>query len=389
MSLARKLRRRRATIAGGLVGLIIIFTFVISLIAPDLGTRSSAPVSDVIPTLRPTAIVVPTPDPAPQLAGAAPYIHSSGYFRTFRPAGSDWTISEGQSAEDGGIVRVVFQSTRRLVVIHNYIQPGVEYETPQSLSENYLTEQHFAGAWIDYDAWQETGRAVSDTDVVADFTLESEGIAYLGRTIDRVVDGWLYATRLVVPGNDPALLDLLEGYVRAGFQGYPELQALDLLWPVFIDQQAGYMLKHSAQWEQVAGGVGRPVTFVVNTQDGRNTIRVWTEPATPVGSADQAATWLMSTDPTLTVLDMRPAQRGAGTGFEVAYTFRDTAGDPHSGLALLLNDAAGTLFAVTLQIVAPEVNLFNAQDLLPAVSQARTALQQGFLVLPEGDRSGT
>ena len=42
MSASRKRSRQRATILGGLVGGMIIFTFVVSLIAPDIGTRTSA-----------------------------------------------------------------------------------------------------------------------------------------------------------------------------------------------------------------------------------------------------------------------------------------------------------------------------------------------------------
>ncbi len=52
MSLSRKRAQRRATMIGVVIGFIIIFTFVISLIAPDLGSRSSNNNID-FPTLTP------------------------------------------------------------------------------------------------------------------------------------------------------------------------------------------------------------------------------------------------------------------------------------------------------------------------------------------------
>jgi hypothetical protein len=126
MSLSRKRSHQRATALGVVVGLVVIFTFVIGLINPDLGSRStSSSNSSVTDTPSATKVIVPTPDPDPHLGGELPYIHSSGYFQTFRPAGSDWVFDEGESVNASTSAKVVIQSPQRLVVIHNYIQPGV------------------------------------------------------------------------------------------------------------------------------------------------------------------------------------------------------------------------------------------------------------------------
>lgn len=378
---SRKQNRRRATIIGSVIGVIIIFSFVITLIAPDLGTSSTT--SDaVFNTPEPTAIIIPTPDPDPQLGGAAPFIHNSGVFSAFRPAGGDWTVTESGPDANTGIVRVVMQSPARLAVIHNYIQPGVEYETLDSLSANLLTANHFASAWSDYDTWVETNRAVTDDAVIVDFDLESESVAYAGRSLDWVQDSRLFATRLVVPANNAALLDLLQPYVLAQFTMLPGIAALPVEWPAYIEQSTGYVLKYPAGWQQVAGGPGRPVTFSTTSDQGELVIRTWAAPDRRLESREQVAVWLASVESTAEALTIAPVEQRGGTGYEVAYTFIDTAGDARSGLVLLVNDADDTLFAVNLQTTLLDRDLLTVDDVPASVRDAIRALREGFVILP-------
>lgn len=378
---SRKQNRRRATIIGSVIGAIIIFSFVITLIAPDLGMSSTT--SDAIfNTPEPTAIIVPTPDPAPQLDGAAPFIHSSGIFSAFRPASSDWTVTESGPDPSSGIVRVVMQSPARLAVIHNYIQPGVEYETLDSLSANLLNASHFASAWSDYDAWIETNRTVTDDAVIVDFALESEGVAYTGRSLDWTQDSRLFATRLVVPANNVALRDLLQPYVLAQFTMLSGIAALPVEWPAYIDQSAGYVLKYPTGWQQVAGGPGRPVTFSTTSDQGELVIRTSTTSDQRIESREQVAAWLASVESTAESLTIAPVEQRGGTGYEVAYTFIDAAGDARSGLVLLVNDADDTLFVANLQTMLLNRDLLTADNLPTSVSDAIRALREGLVILP-------
>ncbi len=97
MNKSKRRGQRRATLLGASIGMIIIVTFVLTLVAPDLGSRSSSSEIDPFATPRPTELIIPTPDPNPQLEGRPVYIHSSGLFQTFMPAGSDWYVDEGES----------------------------------------------------------------------------------------------------------------------------------------------------------------------------------------------------------------------------------------------------------------------------------------------------
>ena len=394
MSLSQKRNQRRATFIGALLGFIIIITFVISLIAPGSNSRRSSSGDNTFPTLTPygtglppTPVIIPTVDPNPQLEGELPYIHSTGLYQTFRPAGNDWVINEGQGAD--GTASVVIQSPARLAVIHNYIRPGVQYENAEALSTDFLTENHFVDAWSEYDSWMETGRTISDNKVFVDFDLSSAGNQYLGRAIAWVDNGWLYVTRMVVPSNNPALLALLQKYVLSEFVGYPQLQVLPEFWPAYSDQELGFLLKHPAGWLVVAGSKGRQVTFDVPVDSGKTTVRVWATADKPIDDETQAQAWLTETESTATVVAIEPAQRVLGTGFQIAYTYRDTAGDSHSGLMMMLNDDHNALFTANLQATPPDMNWLDAQTLSEMDGETAQALISGFIVLPDIARTPT
>jgi len=387
MASRKKRRQRRATIIGAIIGSIIIFTFVLSLTAPDLGRRSSSSGDDVVfNTPPPTPLVAPTPDPNPQLTGQPPYIHSSGYFQTFRPAGADWIIDEGEPVNASATARVVIQSPRRLVVIHNYIQPGVQYETPAALSTGYLTPEHFAGAWIDYDSWEEIGRRIVDDRVIVDFELVSQGIDYLGRSTSSLLEDWLFVSRIIVPANNPDLLALLDELVTPAFTGFAPLLALPVDWPAYIDQRLGFVLKHPATWAQVAGSPGRPVTFNLPSGNTIERVRLYTEADQLLASPDDAEAWVRNAENVESIQGIEPVEREAGRGYLVAYQFIDTAGDPHSGLVALLNDDAQTLFVANLQIEPAGINLLDADTVPDDYTSARQSLVDGLLVLPDGAR---
>lgn len=391
MSYKRKRNRQTTKIVGSMIGLILVFTFVLSLLNIDI--RSSSDDSGIITVTPlgtpppPTPVIIPTPDPDPQLAGKLVYIHSSGYFQTFQPAGDDWFSDEALDTSTSALARVAFQSVTRLAVIHNYIQPGVEFDSLESLSQNYLTEGHFAGAWSDYDNWQETGRTITENAVIVNFTLVTGGHAYLGRTVVKLDNAWLYVTRLVVPNNNPALLDLLEQMVIPAFTGYHTLQELPQTWPTYIDRQLGFLLKYPYSWQQVAGGIGRPVTFKPLPDQPWPIVRLWTEPDSLIESDSQANLWIAIANPTAKALEVAPVERQDGRGFQVAYTFRDSAGDAHSGLVTLLNDAEGQLYVADLQIDSAGVNLLHDTEKLDTNDrEAQQAVSTGFIVLPPESR---
>jgi hypothetical protein len=390
MTLNRKRSRRRATFVGAVVGSILIFTFVLTLIAPDLASRrsdgSSAADSDVIGADF---------NPDLPIEVEAPYIHSSGFFQTFQPVGSAWELSEFMSGEPLVYPSVFIRDATTSVVVHHYVQPGVVYDSGDALSQNYLTIQYFASQWQQYDKWLETVRAVDGDTVTVDFELESAGEEYLGRDISRLQDSWLYVTRLVVPADNADLLTELQNKALPAFIGYQDLQGMTERWPVYTDQQLGFALKHAPGWSIQTGDAGRPVTFEVPLAAGQPEVMVRMEamPGQPLAADDEAEAWLADhladkDAADITVVAGETVTRQFGSGYALAYQYREPSGDQRSGLAVLLNDARGTLFLANLDLDAPGANMLDVEDPvltgdMPLLNvETWQAVREGFIVLP-------
>ncbi|MBN2306225.1 MAG: hypothetical protein JXQ72_17210 [Anaerolineae bacterium] len=394
MSYKRKRNRQITRIVGSLIGIVLVFTFVLSLLNIDSANNNSP---DDFPTVTPygtpvplptnTPVIIPTPNPDPQLVSGPVYVHGSGYFQAIQPVGEDWIVNENPGGAST-FASVAIQNLKWLAVILHEVQPGVEYETFDSLSENYLTTAYFANVWSEYDSWRETGRTVTGNAVTVDFALVLTENDYLGQTIMWLDNGWLYSTRLVTPANNPDLLALLADRALSAFKGYHDLQDLPQTWPVYLDRELGYLIKRPSYWRALAGDVGRPVTFSSSPENAAQRVRIWTEPDRPLASEEDVTAWLAKADPVREPLAITETVRETGSGYTVAYTYRDTKGDPHSGLITLLNDAAGTLYAADFQAESPGINLLDEIEGLSALDiEARNAVANGFMILPPEARA--
>jgi hypothetical protein len=387
-------QRTRQLIATG-VGLVIVFVFVAGLIGPftNNDTNDNTNTNDFEPTSTPRP-ALPDPDLNPQLTGEAPRIQRSGYFQSFWPAGSDWQVSDEPieiDPETGTLtVGLVLNSTLAGAVIHTFMSQG-NYDSIDSLNTK-LDLTYYSGVWgptattDGYDSWEPTANRVEGDTIITDFDLVSNGLPYLGRDITRLTPGWLYITRLVVPENNPALLDLLQQLVIPSFIGFTELQQLPAEWPIYADQQLGFVLKYpETGWEVAVGNEGQPATlnFTADTYDGR--VRLWAVPNQPITTPEEASAWLMSEDSHAAILGTEVITRERGTGFLVSYTTQDTD-NRYSGLAALINDASGTLYVAILWVKDPDINLLDLENLPPALLDVHTAVTQGFIILPPESR---
>lgn len=391
MSIRKRRNRRRATVIGMFMGIIMVLSMMIGLLSPlRSGSSGSTTFHTPTPFLspEPTDIIIPTPDVEPSLDGEPVYIHPSGYFQTFQPAGRDWQVAQDPDAvnADPTYAGIVLQNLDRLAVIHTYLQQGVEYTSLESLSENYFTAAEFDTNWGQYDEWIETGRTVTGEHLIINFDLSLEEFNYLGRTIAWLDNNFLYVARVVVPDNNPTLLDLLAERLAQTFKGYHDAQELPRSWPVYIDRTSGFMLKHGSGWGMIAGGEGRPTTFRVPYGQ----VRVMTESDQPFETIEQAEQWVINTEQGVTILNSDTIDREMGTGYAVGYTYQDAAGDPHSGLAVLLTGAEDTAYIANAQIEPPDVNLLVPGDNMNAIYyELRQSLTQGFMVLPDEARTAS
>ncbi len=384
-------RARRATLFGAAVGVLIIITYVITLVAPDLGSSNSSSSSlDNPQQVEPTQIRIPEPIANPQIGGNPPFVHSTGYFQTLWPAGADWYLDSAPA--DATTYGAVFKSGQQVAVLHTYISQGVSYDSLESLSQDYLTESYFAQVWsgdetvTGYENWTETGRQITDNAVVTYFDLKSQGASFLARDITRIDGNWLVVARIVVPANNLPLMNEIGKLIVPSFFIYHDLLNLPAEWPTYVDQASGFMIKYPQTWERVAGRTGENVT-VKPVANENFRILAWAVPDQSLASAEDAAAWVVQTEPTASVLQTVELQHEFGGGYAVSYRYQDEAGALHSGLMALLNDSNNNLMVARLRVKQSDVDLLNADGLSSELSEARQIVLEGFIALPIKSRA--
>jgi hypothetical protein len=129
----------------------------------------------------------------------------------------------------------------------------------------------------------------------------------------------------------------------------------------------------------IAGGAGKPTTFRIPSGQ----VRVWSEPDQIIASSEEAEQWIAENETGVTILSSASIEHEMGTGYQVAYSYRDTTGDLHSGLVVLLVGRDGVLNIAKAQIETPDVNLLEIDETVSALNyEAARALTEGFIVLP-------
>ncbi len=360
---------------------LIIGSLLLTTVAPaltGLQDSSSPPTQQpqaAEPTLAP--VTFPTPDPSgPMVAVASIHIHPSAVFYVAHPQGFSATPTTQHN-----IASVSLVDPQRYSVVHAYVQ---QYDAPQSVSdldaEN--TPGVSAASWSEYDNWVETGRGIRDDRLVIDFELTLGQNTYLARHITWPAaeePTWVYILRLVVPGNYTALLDELEARIIPSYHLLPDSLSVPLAWPAVVDPTSGYTIRYPDTWQYIDGGWGRITTL--SGSEATLTLSGSDEQITEEMAAQE---WVMAARPGAEVLAVNAIERAYGAGFAVAYGFADADGEPHSGLALLLNGADRRLVSASLRLPAGGVNLLEDTD--EAYTEVRSMLGT-FAVLPAGAMS--
>ena len=337
---------------------MIIGSMLLSTVAPNLRTPNVAqpqePISmDTTPT--PTAVTFPTPDPAgPHLTATGIYVHPSGTFQLMQPQG--W-LAAPTSTET--IASVSLVNNGLLSVVHAYIQAYTYPQEVTALDAENSAEQ-LASSWSAYDAWRETHRTVGEDRLTIDFELDLSGNTYLARHITWGSDldpNLAIVLRIVVPDNNPALLDALAEAIIPSYQLIPTALSVPLSWQGYVDQTLGFELRLAPGWQLVDGAPGSTATF---SAEGM-TLTLGREADTPLDGEDAARAWVEASRTDAEVVAVEPLERAGSSGFSVAYRFPNADGAPQSGLALLLPAEDGSLWSANLHIDTGGVNLL-AED---------------------------
>lgn len=343
---------------------MIIGSMLLSTVAPGLGTNNNAvqPIPTVsMDTPEPTALTFPTPDPAgPNVVAAETYVHPSGTFMVMRPQG--WLPAPTTTET---IASVSLVNNTLLSVVHAYIQAYTYPQDVTALDAENSADQ-LASSWSAYDAWRETNRIVGEDRLTIDFELDLTGNTYLARHItwgSTIDPNLAVVLRIVVPNNNPALLDALTEAIIPSYQLIPEALSVPLNWQGYVDQTLGYEIRLAPGWQLVDGGPGSTATFATEGE----TLTLNVEMNTALDGEDAARAWVEASHADAEVVAVAPLERAGQSGFSVAYRFPDADGASQSGLALLLPTETGGLLSANLRINASGVNLL-AEDADPSYS---------------------
>ena len=112
-------------------------------------------------------------------------------------------------------VGVTFINSSSYSVAQVYVERSsseATYKSVAELDKNY-NRAYFSAAWANFTGgWMETTRTTANDISVIDFTLSLSGNTYLARQLGTLDHGWIKGMRLVVPANNPALLNLCKRY---------------------------------------------------------------------------------------------------------------------------------------------------------------------------------
>lgn len=384
-------QKRSSITAGRIAGIIGLLMIVGSLLATSLlpGGLQRTPQPTEFPTSAPlptpTPVTFPTPDPAGSgLTVAAQMVHPAGTFAIPLPEGFTATPSN-----QDGIHSLSLVDWNRYTVIHAYLQQTSAALDIAGLDE-LNNEEMLAGSWSYYDSWEETGRTLDEDRLTIDFTISLFSNEYRARHItwpgpddDRPLMG---VVRLVVPDNNPTLLDDLEALILGDFVTLTDGLTASLSWGGTVDEVAGFALRHPVEWTMSAGGLGEPTTL----DTGSGTLTLAGDDS-PVEDDAAAEAWVLAAVEDATIDAVQPVERALGAGFAVAYTAspaigddEDEEGDSQSGVVVLVNTPAGKLVTANLLLTEGDAADLLAEDVSSDAPLAAEWLAlQTFAPLPE------
>ncbi|MFQ3536988.1 MAG: hypothetical protein SNJ58_14055 [Aggregatilineales bacterium] len=299
------------------------------------------------------------------------YVHPSGMFSA--PMLNGWQLP-GDSPEesvaatpDQPVTRAgaVFVNTGAASVVHLFVEDNPALSQSEGAIETlqaYYTSEQVGAAWTQYNGgWREIGRRVVHNTLIIDTEMTHNGLVYLGRQFARLEQRWLMVLRLVVPNNNPSLLERLEQACYPHFHLWPSSISAPLHWRTLADTRSGYLIRFPSAWRQEDGRPGAPYTLS-GELDGRTyRLNVRALPAQSITDEAAAQAWIAQHYPRALFQSAQPEQRGAFSGYTLSFLAPDPDGNQHSLTATLINGEAA-LYAAILQTAADGRDLLGPSD---------------------------
>lgn len=349
MNNTQQKQRSYTIFAIGLV-VIMVFTAVAQSFLPNTQQTTVQPTPTGAPTFPPPPADLST------IVFDQEYLHPSGLYTASYPTG--WTTT--RPSNNGTQVQVNLENTAMQSIVEVYVDvPNPAITTVEELNARF-DDNTLASGWRQYTGgWKETGREVdaATKTVTIDFELEQRNQTYIARHVAQLrEDGWIYVTRAVTPTNASALLFDLIAKAQTVIKPVELFRETTIGWSSFYSEQDNLVIRYPNNWVVRDGAAGEPVTL---ESSGQGTLFIDSVDATTVADEEAARAFVLSRRADAELLSVVPVERNGGSGFAVSFKFRNSEGEPQSGLAVLLNDGE-TLRTATLRLNNVDVDLNDA-----------------------------
>jgi len=349
MNNTQQKHRSYTIFAIGLV-VIMVFTAVAQSFLPNTQQTTVQPTPTGAPTFPPPPADLST------IVFDQEYLHPSGLYTASYPTG--WTTT--RPSNNGTQVQVNLENTAMQSIVEVYVDvPNPAITTVEELNARF-DDNTLASGWRQYTGgWKETGREVdaATKTVTIDFELEQRNQTYIARHVAQLrEDGWIYVTRAVTPTNASALLFDLIAKAQTVIKPVELFRETTIGWSSFYSEQDNLVIRYPNNWVVRDGAAGEPVTL---ESSGQGTLFIDSVDATTVADEEAARAFVLSRRADAELLSVVPVERNGGSGFAVSFKFRNSEGEPQSGLAVLLNDGE-TLRTATLRLNNVDVDLNDA-----------------------------
>src|SRR5579859_4555426 len=389
----KKTRSSRSTASQRAAGLVAVVMALVLGLAALAGLQTTTVQTAATPTLNPltpTSIPFPTVPPGGTVLIADHlYIQSTGLLSV--PHIQGWELPQTnpeevvtpaapppgtQPATPSGLelsrVAATFINSNVFSVIHVFAEKDTtrKAKTLDDLNA-YYDKTNLDAAWSNFTGgWKELNRGVQGDHYAINFELYLTGDTYLARQISRFHGDWLMVMRLVVPDNNPQLLDQLQTATYPMFNFWDQGLNAPLGWRAVGDSVLGYVVRFPTPWQLVDGAPGFPYAINGTLESGAITMNARAESGKSAKSEDEARSYISGNFGKANIQAVKPFTIGSSQGFSVNYTNPDADGNLHNVLTYLLNGANGKLIVVSLTASTAKTDFAN-----PSANDAATIQQ--------------
>ena len=340
------------------IGMAILM--VLSLFLPALtGNLDTSQTDQTEPTEVPIPTFAPPLEDFSGISFDEQYLHPSGLYAVSVPTG--WDVVPPPPTGPTGVAELSLNGPDTESVITTMVEvPPAPVETTEDLS-GYFNAGRLAGSWPRFQRGsQELRRDLIGDRLMIEFALEdAQRREFFARHTSWTDGEWIYTVRVVVPNNAVNLLDFLLEPVIEGMEPLVRFQDTPLSWEGYFDEQDRHVLRYPSTWQLTDGGSpGQPTSF--ESVDG--TIAFVEAESETLANEDAAREWVESLRGGIEVDTVQPVTREGGEGWQVAYTYTDPDGAPHSGLAVLLNGVDDQLHVATALLPQGGIDLLEDED---------------------------